>query len=233
MTTVEKNWSIHLLACIVCMSPCLLYAQGSPRTSRTNTAIRTLETKAQEAQQAYVGQLGDLAKGYEESGNIEQAEETLRQILRIAPDDQKVKDKLTELREKVFNENQQEIEVEASKGWVGTRLTVTKGEPVRIEAQGSYKFIINSEVGPEGFAVKDVAKDMGEGIPAGALMGTVFSASTQRGKPPQAGKPFLVGTGGEFKPDADGILFLRLNVPAGSKCIGKVKVVVTGNFAAR
>ncbi|MFV0443238.1 MAG: hypothetical protein ACK5Q5_06680 [Planctomycetaceae bacterium] len=205
--------------------------QGGARPPRPSPAIRSLESKAQEAQSAYVTQMRDLATGYEDAGQMEQAEETLKLILKVTPNDDEIKTKLKDLNEKVFNDNQKEVDVEAAKGWTATGLRVTKGQPIRVEAQGTYKFIVNADVGPDGFPTKDVARDMGEGIATGALMGTVFSESTQRNKPPQAGKPFQVGIGGEIKPDADGILFLRLNVPANSKCIGKVKVTVTGNIA--
>lgn len=221
-----------LLVLLVGQTPATLSAQGTSRTARSSTALRSLESKTQEAQQAYVTQLGDLAKGYEEAGNAEQAQETLRQILKITPDDDQAKTKLKELQEKVFNDNQKEIEIEAGKpGWTGSGLRVVKGQPVRIEAHGSYKFIVNADLGAEGFPTKDVAQDMGNGIATGALMGTVYAESQQRGKPPQASPPFQIGAGGEFRPDADGILFLRLNVPNGSKCIGKVKVTVTGNIS--
>jgi hypothetical protein len=234
MQSIRSVWSVSLAAIVVSgLGPTALWAQGAARPPRVNAALRSLESKTQDAQKAYVTQLGDLAKGYEESGAMDQAQETLRQILKINPEDEQVKIKLKELQEKVFNDNQKEIEIDASKaGWTGTGLLVVKGQPVRIEAQGSYKFIINSDVGPDGFPTQDVARDMGDGIATGALMGTVFSESKQRGKPPEATKPFKVGTGGEIKPDADGVLFLRLNVPANSKCIGKVKVMITGNISA-
>ena len=138
--------------------------------------------------------------------------------------------KLKELEEKVFEDNQQEIEIDSAKGWVSTGLKVTKGQPVRVEAEGSYKFIVNTDLGPDGFATQDVARDMGDGIAAGALMGTVFAEPMQRGQQPRPTGLIQIGRGAEIKPDADGVLFLRLNVPIGSKCIGKVKVRLTGNI---
>lgn len=226
------RWMLrNLTACGLLISMAVPGAAQGTRPSRPSTAIRSLESKAQEAQTAYLSQLGELAQGYEDSGNMEQAQETLRQILKLKPDDEQVKTKLKELQEKVFLDNQQEIEIDSTKGWVSTGLKVTKGQPVRIQATGTYKFIVNTEIGPEGFATQDIARDMGNGIAAGALMGTVFAESTQRGRPPQPTGLMQIGREAEFKPDADGVLFLRLNVPAASKCIGKVKVMVTGNIA--
>ena len=204
-------------------------AQGT--RPRPNPALRSLESKAQEAEQAYVAQLGDLAKGYEESGDIEQAEATLKQILKISPDNESVKAHIKELEGKVFEENQKEIEVDSTKGWTGTGLKVVKGEPVRLQAVGTYKFIVNADLGPEGFSTQDPLRDMGKGINCGGLMGMIYSEPAQRGRPPKPGDPFFIGKEAEIKPDADGILFVRLNVPPGSKCIGKVKLNVSGNIA--
>jgi len=206
-----------------------LDAQGN--RPRPNPALRSLETQVQDAEKAYLTQLGDLAKGYEESGNIEQAEATLKQILKIAPEDDSVKARLKELEGKVFEENQKVIEVDSTKGWTGTGLKVNKGEPVRLQAEGNYKFIVNTELGPDGFSTQDPLRDMGKGINCGGLMGMIYSEPTQRGRPPKPGDPFFIGREAEIKPDADGILFVRLNVPAGSKCIGKVKLNVSGNIA--
>lgn len=213
-----------------------LLAQGTrprPGTSPPSaTALRSLESKTQEARDAYLTQLSDLAKGYEESGDIERAQETLQQILRITPDDAKIKARLTDLRNKVFDSNQKIIEVDSTKGWVSTGLRVAKGAAIRLRAEGSYKFIVNTDVGPDGFPTRNVMQDMGAGVNCGALMGVVVGDPTPRNRSPQPGDPFQIGTELEYKPDADGVLFVRLNVPPASKCIGKVKLMIAGNFTA-
>lgn len=217
-------------ACLV--SHRQLPAQGTtPPRPRPNPALRSLEAKAQEARQSYVTQLGDLATGYEESGATDLAEETLRQILRLNPDDDAVKAKLKALENKAFDENQRVIEVEATKGWTTTGLKVTKGQPIRIQAEGQYRFNINADLGPDGFPTQDVLRDSAAGVPCGALMGTIYAEATQRNRPPQPTTPFSIGRELELKPEADGILFVRLNIPAGSKSVGKVKVMVSGNIA--
>lgn len=211
-----------------------LAAQGTrPRpgsSPATPSALRSLESKTQEARDAYLAQLSELAQGYEDSGDVERAQETLQQILRITPEDAKIKARLTALRNKVFDNNQKIIEVDSSKGWVSTGLRVTKGEPIRLRAEGSYKFIVNTDVGPDGFPTRNVMQDMGAGVNCGALMGVVVSDPTPRNRTPQPGDPFQIGTELEYKPDADGVLFVRLNIPPASKCIGKVKLLIAGNF---
>lgn len=207
-------------------------AQGTrPRPSAAATNLRTLESKTQEARQTYLGQLSDLAKGYEDGGNIEQAQETLRQILKVTPDDEQIKARLKILQDKVFQDHQKVIEVDSTKGWISTGLRVTKGEPIRLQSEGSYKFIVNTDIGPDGFATDDVMRDMAAGANCGALIGTVLPDPARPGRPAQPTKPFQIGREGEIRPEADGVLFVRLNVPPASKCIGKVKLMVSGNIA--
>jgi hypothetical protein len=194
--------------------------------------VRTLESKTQEAQTAYLAQLADLAKGYEAAGDVEKAQESLRQILRVSPDNQAVRDKLKELGDKVFDENQRGIEVDSSKGWMTTGLKVKKGEPIRVIAEGTYKFIVNADLGPAGFPAADVMRDMADNVPAGGLMATIVPEPNPRNRQPKPIKPFAVGGDGEVRPEEDGLLLLRLNVPPGSKCIGKVRVKVSGNITA-
>jgi hypothetical protein len=207
-------------------------AQGTtPPRPRPNPAVRALETKAQEARTGYLSQLGELATGYEEAGQTDLAEETLKQILKLNPEDEFTKTKLKTLENKAFEENQRAIEVDVTKGWTTTGLKVTKGQAIRLKAEGQYRFNINADLGPDGFPTQDVLRDLSVGVPCGALIGTVYPEQQQRGRPPQPTTPFTIGKECEVKPDADGVLFVRLNVPPGSKSVGKVKVMVTGNIA--
>lgn len=209
-------------------------ALGQGTTSarpRPNPNLRALETKATESREAYLSQLSTLATGYEDAGATDMAKDTLRQILRLNPDDEAVKTRLKTLENKAFDENQRVVEVDVTKGWVTTGLKVTRGQPIRLKADGEYRFNINADLSPEGFPTSDIQRDTAAGVPCGALMGTIYAESTQRGRPAQPSTPFFIGREVEIKPESDGVLFVRLNVPAGSKSIGKVKVMVSGNIA--
>lgn len=216
---------------LLCALSSEIAAQGTRPRPNTATSLRALESKAQEARDSYLAQLNDLAKGYEDSGDIERAQEALAQVLKINPDDARVKAKIKELQDKVYNENQRVIEVESTRGWISTGLRVTRGEPIRLQAEGSYKFIVNTDLGPDGFSTKNVMQDMGAGVDCGALMGVVVGDPSPRNRSPQPGEPFQIGREVEHKPSLDGLLFVRLNVPPGSKCIGKVKVMVSGHIS--
>ena len=100
-----------LITLLVTLAASNAAAQVRRPTTRPDD-VRTLESKTQEAQTAYLTQLAELAKGYEASGDVEKAQDSLRQILRVSPDNQAVRDKLQELGDKVFDENQRGIEVD-------------------------------------------------------------------------------------------------------------------------
>ena len=104
---------------------------------------------------------------------------------------------------------------------------VYKGQPFRIQAVGDYRFVTSLPVGPAGFSVADTSRDMAEGIRCGALVGVIVPAP-EGGKKPKPGKPFLVGTGGTITPRESGLLFLKINAPAGHKSNGRLKVRMTG-----
>jgi hypothetical protein len=228
MCALQKPTVLALLLGSLALAPAPVVAQGSrPRTSST---LRNLEGKANEAREAYLQQLVDLAGGYEEEGDDVQATAVFRQILQITPENEEIKAHIAELENKIFEENQQVIEVEAGKPWVASGLRVRKGETIRLVSEGSYKFVVTADLGPNGFPVENVQTDMGDGIATGALMGMVL-AEGQRGGPPQPTRPFQVGTEREVKPEADGLLYFRLNIPAGSRSNGKVRVMVQGNIA--
>jgi hypothetical protein len=62
----------------------------------------------------------------------------------------------------------------------------------------------------------------------GAVLGVIApptAAADQPGRPP---KPFLVGSEYERPADADGILYLKANVPVDTKCTGRLEALVSG-----
>jgi len=71
---------------------------------------------------------------------------------------------------------------------------------------------------------------MAAGVPGGALMGMIVGKD-QAGKS-KPGKPFKIGSGSVFTPKHDGLLFLRVNLPPGHKCKGKISVTMSGYIRA-
>lgn len=207
-------------------------ANAQPRRpSNDGPDVAELETKAQTAFRDYVKNLADLATGYEDKGDFAQAKETLKTILKLTPDSDGVKRKIKELEEKVFTDNQQEFELDTSKGWISSGLLVKKGEPVRLLADGSLRITLTASLDPDGYPTTDVMQDMASGVPCAALTGVIVPVPTPGSRErPKPGKPFFIGKKSEFQPDVDGMLFVKVNAPPGSKCVGKFRIQFSGNI---
>lgn len=207
-------------------------AQGGKRGSVPTT--KSLDSAAEKAETDYLASLADLAGKYEEAGDLQKASDMLRGILRIKPDADVVKSKLKRFEETVFKENVHTLDIDPGSGWIAAGILVSKDKPVRIEAEGAYKFIANDVLTPAGYPGDDLIRGIVEGIPTGSLMAVVATSSdngSSRRPPKNLPKPVFIGTQKELTPKESGPLLFRMNVPEGAKCTGKIKIKVTGNIA--
>ncbi|TWT58378.1 hypothetical protein KOR42_17520 [Thalassoglobus neptunius] len=207
-----------------------LSAQGS-RALPTET--RNLDVKADRAQQEYLNSLFELSKNYEDIGAIDKSKQMLNAILTVMPDAEAVKKKLEEYDNAVFEDQVRTFDLDTSLGWTQSGIRVTKGKPIRIEATGSYKFIVNADLGPEGYDSNSAARDLVHGVPTGALMAVIAPIPSPKGgkkKSPEL-EPFLIGERKEFVPEESGTLLLKVNTPPLAKCIGKLKIKLSGNIS--
>lgn len=220
---------------LCCLCGLLLCASSADAQARKSAqavnpaALRALDKEAERIQQEFVDSLVTLADGYEQAGDLDKAQATLARVLELDPTRDKIQQRLEEMKNRVFDSNEVELEIDVARGWTATGLTVRKGEAVRLVAEGTYKLIINANVTPEGVSTEDLNRDMSGEAKLGQLMGVVFPPPKGRQKP-KPGKPFPIGSEAEVTPDESGMLFLRLNLPAGTKSIGTVKAKVSGNF---
>lgn len=213
---------------LMLVPPAVALAQTSGKKSAA--ATRTLDATAQKLEAEFLKAVADLASSYEEAGDKEKAKTMLEAILKLRPDAEPVKEKLKQLEESVFSDQQEMLDLDMSKGWVSTGMVVEKGKKLRLESAGSYKLIVNDSLGPEGYQ-SDSDEVFFDGAPMGGLIGMVIPpgtvASHTKGKGPQ---PFMVGEKRELVPQVTGLLVLRVNAPPGAKCVGRLKVRLSGNF---
>jgi len=189
--------------------------------------VRTLETQAEKAKEDYVKGLVAIAEGFEEQGLTDKTKETLRSILDVVPNFEPAQQKLKAIEESVFEENSYETEVDAS-GWINSGVAVAKDKPLRLQAEGTLRVLLNETVGPEGLPSEDPFKDQVNSIPTGALMAVV--RDPRNDKKEDKVNPFTVGKELEISPKSDGILFFKLNLPANTQSKGKIRVKISGNF---
>jgi hypothetical protein len=224
---MSRFWAVGLLGLVV-LAPAS--ASGQAGGKKSAAATRTLDATAQKLEAEFLNGVADLATSYEEAGDKDKAKAMLQAILRLRPDAETVKEKLKELEESVFADQQEMLDLDMSKGWVSTGMVVEKGKKLRLESAGSYKLIVNDSLGPEGYQ-SDSDEVFFDGAPMGALIGMVIPpgsvASHTKGKGPQ---PFMVGDKKELGPQVSGLLVLRVNAPPGAKCVGRLKVRLSGNY---
>lgn len=224
---MNRFWVTGLLG-IVVLTPAAAHGQAGGKKSAATT--RVLDATAQKLEAEFLKGVADLATSYEEAGDKDRARAMLQAILKLRPDAETVKEKLAELEESVFTDQQEVLDLDMSKGWVSTGMVVEKGKKLRLESAGSYKLIVNDSLGPEGYQ-SDSDEVFFDGAPMGSLIGMVIPpgtvASHTKGKGPQ---PFMVGDKKELGPPMTGLLVLRVNAPPGAKCVGRLKVRLSGNY---
>ena len=200
----------------------------SGKSTRKTASTKAIDVKVQRFQESFVHEAATLAKQYEEAGNLVKTRQMLELILKLSPEVKGVRAKIKQLDEEMLSANELEADVDTSKGWGQPVAAVFKGQAFRIQSAGDYRFVTSLSIGPSGFSEADTARDMAAGIRCGALIGVVVPAP-EAGKKPKPGKPFLVGNGGTITPRETGLLFLKVNAPAGHKSNGRLKVRMTGN----
>jgi len=197
------------------------------KTTRKSASTKSIDVKVQRFQESFVREAAGLANQYEEAGNLVKTRRMLELILKLSPEVKGVRAKIKQIDEEMLSANELTVDVDTARGWGQPVAAVYKGQPFRFQAVGDYRFVTSLPVGPAGFPIADTSRDMAEGIRCGALVGVIVPAP-EGGKKPKPGKPFLVGTGGTITPRESGLLFLKINAPAGHKSNGRLKVRMTG-----
>ena len=211
-------------------------------TSKTKTGdTKELDSRAEKNLEAFVADSLKLADEYEKAGKFEEAQDQLRTVGKLKPDMPGIKDKIDKLNEAVFDTNDFDMDLDVADSWK-RQVQVFRGKPVRVEAPGNYKISFTGPSDANGLPTRDPRTDMVAGVRCGALMGIVVPNPDSNSTPnPGAGKtagrnndkigePFEIGVSKEFTPKEDGILLLNVNLPAGHKSSGKLRVHVSGHI---
>jgi hypothetical protein len=198
---------------------------------------KELDQRAEKNLESFIAESAKLAEDYEKAGKFEEAQEQLRTILRLKPELPGVKEKIESLNEAIFQTNDYNVDLDVAESWKA-QVLVSRGKPVRVEAPGTYKINLTVSADANGLPTKDPRTDMASGVKCGALMGIIVpvpepgSPNTKGGgrNNDKAGEPFEIGASKEFTPKEDGVLLLNVNLPAGHKSSGKLRVHISGHI---
>ncbi|WP_339727588.1 hypothetical protein [uncultured Gimesia sp.] len=195
------------------------------QTAGKKVNTKQLNVQADKLRDSFIRQSADIARKYSDAGDYEKSREMLQSILSIKKDVPGVKAMIKQLNEKLMTSNSSDFEIDASRNWSTPTGLVAKGKMVRIQSTGTYDFVTDIKTSVEGLPDSTPMKELAAGIPAGALMGIVISQ--EKGKP-KIGKPFKIGEKAEYVPKDDGVLMIGLNLPAGHRSTGKIKLRISG-----
>ncbi len=183
---------------------------------------KNLDIKADQLASSFSRDAEELAGQYFEAGHLDKAKAILESALAVNPQSPNIQKKLEQVKEGIMNSNDWDVEVNSARGWEASGALVVENRPLRIKAEGTYKFDAGSgNLTAAGFPVNEPGTDMVMGLPCGALIGVIVDGNKQ-------GRPFLVGESLDLTPKEAGMLMLRVNAPAGNKNSGKLKVSISG-----
>ena len=196
---------------------------------KPNPEVKKLDSKMEKVKDSFLKDTEQLIKSYEDAGSFDRARTILEALQKLYPQNEKINIKLEQLAAQSLDASEIDFDLDAGKSWqeVGP---VGKDRTIRIRVSGDYKLTTAPlTTGPDGLAGENPERDLLPHVPFGAVMGAIIPppspGSTE--KPP---KPFLVGSSYERPADRDGVLYMKVNVPPNSKCVGKLQVKVGGTL---
>jgi hypothetical protein len=211
---------------VVCGCCVLIQTVANAQTSRDRKrdddtpSAKALEVRLEKAEETLVNEYKDVAIEFYKQGDKEKSMAMLQRLRQLSPQIDGLKERIGAITEELMQENASDVEVDTRKTWelVGE---VTKGKPFRVQATGEYKMTFSAVVTVKGLQKDRDSKEYLSDAPLGCLLGIIVS----EGKP---GKPFPVKAELEHTPEKSGQFFLKVNVPQGTRCIGKLKVHASG-----
>ena len=132
---------------------------------------------------------------------------------------------LSAIDERMLQAGEFEMRLQPGESWQAVGA-VQKDRPIRIRVSGDYRFQASGSVTADGVTGDDPQSGIVSQIPFGAVMGVIIPANQSAdAKPP---RPFLVGSTFNRNAERDGVLHLRTNIPTGTKCTGRLDLLVSG-----
>jgi hypothetical protein len=202
--------------------------KSKSKASKKKGSTSVLDVKANEIQDGFMKSAEELAAEYYDLKEYDKARVLLKSIQALDPNRPNLDAKLKKLDDDLISSNELELEITTSRGWESSNVLVAAGKPIRIKSAGNYKFVISSQLSPNGFMTKTASpQDLVGELPCGALIGIVVPpGATQDDK--KKDKPFLIGDGCDYTASKDGVLFIRVNAPPENKNTGKINVTISG-----
>lgn len=227
---------LALSALLTLLATTIAPAQSGPGRGKpasvTSPEAKRLDVKMEQVADMFMRDTASLITSYENIGQFDRARMLLEVVQKLDPGNVQIKQKLSELHEKILVANEFDFDIDSDASWqeVGA---VQKGRIIRVKVAGDYKLSIGATAAADGVPNGAPGEGVVPGLSLGAVVGVILTpgmaaALTGGKRSDKQPRPFLVGSAYEKPADQDGILYLKTNVPPGSKCVGKLKARVSG-----
>lgn len=206
-------------------------AKGKPRSANA-PELKRLDAKVEEVRESFLRDTTKLILSFEDAGQYDRAKMLLESLQKLDPKNQVVNSKIAELNKQILDASEFEVDIDPGKSWEPVGL-VAKGKPLRILVSGDYKLLTSITATADGAPSDNPAEDMIPHVPFGAVMAVITNPAAAGGPNGNASnspkpKPFTVGSKYERPADQDGLLYLKVNVPPGAKCTGRLEAKISG-----
>lgn len=212
---------------VLCLVPTCSAQSRDRKRAADRPSPAALEIRLKKAEEALVKEYRDVAVEFYEQGDREKSMQMLRRLKELNPKLEGLDQQIETISEELLQDNADDFDLDTRKSWelVGQ---VAEGKPFRVAAEGDYKLTYSTTVSAAGLVTpqdkKNVSPDYLPAAPLGCLLGVIVID----GKP---GKPFPIREALEHKPKKSGQLYIKVNVPPGTRCIGRLKIKVSGYVA--
>jgi len=215
---------------VVGLSAGQVVAQSPRSTGRkpSPAEIKRLDSQLNDAYGVFLNQTVDLITSYENLGQFDRAKVIVEALSKLDPENEKMKAKIADLEKQMLEAGVFEVSLVPGDGWQAIGA-VSQGDVVRVQITGEYRFQAVGATNADGITGNSPETDFMRGIPLGAVMGVIAPPATAGGdKKEEKPRPFVVGANYDKRADKDGVLYLKVNLPVGTKCTGRLEAKITG-----
>lgn len=226
----------RLLLIALCLVGLPAFGQQSTTKAKTRPAnapeLKRLDAKVDEVRESFLRDTTKLILSFEDAGQYERAKMLLESLQKLDPKNQVVNNKIAELNRQILDASEFEIDIDPGKSWQPVGL-VARGKLLRIVVTGDYKLLTSITATADGAPSDNPAEDMIPHVPFGAVMAVIANPAATDGpngaqQNNQKPRPFMVGSKYERPAEQDGLLYLKVNVPPGAKCTGRLEAKISG-----
>lgn len=207
------------------------FAQPGPSGARkpSPAEVKRLDSQLNDAYSVFMNQTVDLITSYENLGQFDRAKAIVEALGKLDPENENIKKKVEDLEKRMLEAGVFEVDLVPGSGWQAIGA-VTKDAVIRVQVTGEYRFQSAGSTTADGVQGDSPETDFMRGIPLGAIMGVIAPPSQAGGdkKDEQKPRPFVVGANYDKRADRDGVLYLKANLPIGTKCTGRLEAKITG-----